>query len=103
MGGYAGEYVTKQVAEVSFAPNRGLTRAIVGRASYTIDINRSMTFETAVRQNGDGTYVKGEYSQASFRHWRTTVNAALIRGEPDDFIGQYRLNSYVGLALRYSF
>jgi len=103
MGGYAGEYVTKQVAEVAFAPNRGLTRAIVGRASYTIDINRSMTFETAVRQNGDGTYVKGEYSQASFRHWRTTVNAALIRGEPDDFIGQYRLNSYVGLALRYSF
>jgi hypothetical protein len=103
MGGYAGEHVTKQVAELSFAPNRGLTRAIVGRASYTIDINRSLTFETAVRQNGDGTYFKGEFSQAAFRHWRTTVNAALIRGEPDDFIGQYRLNSYAGLALRYSF
>ena len=103
MGGYSGEYVTKQVAELSFAPNRGLTRAIVGRASYTIDTNRSMTFETAVRQNGDGAYFKGEFSQASFRHWRTTVNAALIRGEPTDFIGQYRLNSYVGLALRYSF
>jgi hypothetical protein len=103
MGGYSGEYVTKQVAQLSFAPNRGLTRAIVGRASYTIDVNRSMTFETAVRQNGDGAYFKGEFSQASFRHWRTTLSAALIRGEPDDFIGQYRLNSYVGLALRYSF
>ena len=95
--------MTRQAAQLSFAPNRGLTRAVVGRASYTIDINRSVAFETAIRQNGDGAYFKGEYSQASFRHWRTTVNGALIRGKAGDFIGQYRLNSFVGLALRYSF
>jgi hypothetical protein len=32
-----------------------------------------------------------------------TVSGAIIRGEPDDFLGQYRLNSHIALALRYSF
>jgi putative ABC transport system ATP-binding protein len=50
-----------------------------------------------------GLYAKGEYSQARGEHWRMTVSGAIIRGEPDDFLGQYRLNSHIGLALRYSF
>ena len=91
------------VAPSPFAPDRGLTRALVGRASYTIDVNRSVTFETAIRQNGDGGYVKAEYSQARGLHWRATVSGSLLRGAPDDFIGQYRLNSHLTLALRYSF
>jgi hypothetical protein len=31
------------------------------------------------------------------------VTAVLIRGEPADFIGQFRLNSHLALSLRYSF
>lgn len=103
IGGYVGEAVTEDRLSVTFAPDRGLAKTIVGRASYTIDVNRSMAIEGSVRQNGDGLYVKGEYSQARGQHWRATVSAALIRGEPDDFLGQYRLNSNIGVALRYSF
>jgi hypothetical protein len=88
---------------VTFAPDRGLAKTIVGRASYTIDVNRSLAIEGSVRQNGDGLYLKGEYSQARGQHWRATVSSALIRGEPEDFLGQYRLNSHFALALRYSF
>ena len=58
VGGYAGEHVTQNRALLTFAPDRGLTRAIVGRASYTVDVNRSVAFEAAVRQNGDGEYLK---------------------------------------------
>ena len=103
VGGYAGDHVTSQRAILPFAPDRGLTRALVGRASYTLDVNRSIALETAVRQNGDGGYAKAEYSQAYAQHWRATVSGSLVRGEPGDFIGQYRLNSHLTLALRYSF
>ena len=103
VGGYAGEVVTARRAVLSFAPDRGTSRSIVGRASYTIDTNRSVALEGAVRQNGRGLYAKGEYSQARGGHWRMSVSGALIRGEPDDFLGQYRLNSHVTLAIRYSF
>jgi hypothetical protein len=103
VGGYAGEVVTVHRAQLAFAPDRGLTKSIVARAAYTIDANRSTAFETIVRQNGHGAYVKGEYSQARGQHWRVTMTGALIRGEDDDFLGQYRLNSHVALSLRYSF
>jgi hypothetical protein len=103
VGGYAGEVVTERRALFTFAPDRGLTRSIVGRASYTIDANRSAAAETAVRQNGHGAYVKGEYSQARGQHWRATATGALIRGQENDFLGQYRLDSHVTLSFRYSF
>jgi hypothetical protein len=103
VGGYAGEHVTNQQSQLTFAPDRGLTKAIVGRGSYTIDVNRSAAIEGAVRQNGAGAYLKVEYSQAFVKHWRTTVSGSLIRGQPDDFIGQYHLNSHVMVAVRYSF
>lgn len=80
-----------------------LDRAVVARASYTIDANRSAALETAVRQDGRGLCAKGEYSQAQGPHWRATLSASLLRGEPDDFLGQYRLNSHLAAALRYSF
>jgi len=103
VGGYAGDYVTQQRALTPFAPDRGLTRALVGRASYTLDVNRRVAFEAAIRQNGAGGYVKAEYSQARGAHWRATVSGSLLRGEAADFIGQYRLNSHLMLSLRYSF
>jgi hypothetical protein len=103
VGGYAGELVTAARSPVTFAPDRGLTRSLVARASYTIDTNRSAAVETAVRQNARGAYVKGEFSQARGQHWRVTAAVALIRGQADDFLGQYRRNSHVTLMLRYSF
>jgi hypothetical protein len=62
-----------------------------------------LTFEGAVRQNGDGVYAKAEYSQARGQHWRATVSGVAIAGHTDDFLGQYRRNSHVAVALRYSF
>ena len=103
VGGYAGEAVTRSRALLTFAPDRGTARSFIGRASYTIDPNRSAALEAAVRQDGRGVYVKGEFSRAAGQHWRTTVTGALIRGEPDDFLGQYRRNSHVAMSLRYSF
>lgn len=104
VGGYAGELVTSHGTQAAdFAPDRGLTRTFLGRAGYTIDTNRSVAFESAVRQNGDGTWVKGEYSQALGQHWRATLNLTLIRGGAGDFLGQYRRNSHAMLIVRYSF
>jgi hypothetical protein len=103
IGGYAGEAVTTRRGGVAFAPDRGLTRSIVARAAYTIDPNRSVAFEGAVRQNGRGVYSKVEYSQARGQHWRATAGAVLIGGRSDDFLGQYNRNSHVAVGLRYSF
>ena len=103
VGGYAGEVVTQRRAVLTFAPDRGLTRSLIGRAAYTIDPNRSLAFEGAVRQNGDGAYTKVEYSQARGQHWRATISGTLIRGEASDFLGQYRRNSHAAVSVRYSF
>jgi hypothetical protein len=62
-----------------------------------------VTLESAARENGDGLWIKGEYSQALGQHWRATLNLTLIRGDITDFLGQYRRNSYALLVLRYSF
>lgn len=103
IGGYAGEAVSERRSVTTFAPDRGVTNSVVGRASYTIDPNRSVAIETAIRRNLDGAYGKAEYSQARGQHWRATITGVVIRGEPDDFLGQYRRNSHLSLALRYSF
>jgi hypothetical protein len=103
VGGYAGEAITERRTSLSFAPDRGLTHAFVGRAAYTIDPNRSIAFEGAQRDNGDGTWVRVEYSQAWRAHWRGTVSGTLIRGKNTDFLGQYHRNSHIALGLRYSF
>jgi hypothetical protein len=102
-GGYAGQAVTERRSLFDFAPDRGLTRAFLGRAGYTIDTNRSLALETAVRQNGKGVWAKVEYSQAFGQHWRAIAGFGLIRGEADDFLGQYRRNSHIILMARYSF
>ena len=103
VAGYAGEVVTKRRARLTFAPDRGLTKSILARASYTIGPTRNVGFETAVRQNGAGLYAKAEYSQARGAHWRATVSGVVIAGEDDDFLGQYHRNSHVRAVLRYSF
>jgi hypothetical protein len=103
VGGYAGEVDTRRRTQATFAPDRGTSRSIVGRASYTIDTNRSLVFEGAVHQDGGGAYGKAEYSQARGQHWRATVTAIGVGGKEDDFFGQYRRNSQIKVTLRYSF
>jgi hypothetical protein len=103
IGGYAGQVVTEHRSIFDFAPDRGLTSAFLGRAGYTIDTNRSVALETAIRQNGQGMWAKLEYSQAFGAHWRATAGFTLIRGDESDFLGQYRRNSHGLVGLRYSF
>jgi hypothetical protein len=80
-----------------------MAKSIIGRASYTLDPQRTVIFEGAVRQSGDGFYGKIEYSQAMSEHWRLTLTGVGIGGDLDDFLGQYRRNSHGSVALRYSF
>jgi len=102
VGGYAGEAVTAGAASpLSFAPDLGFAKSFVGHATLTIDVNRSLTVETAVR--AAGSFLRLEYSQVLGQHWRVTPGVAWIRGDMTDFLGQYHRNSYASLAVRYSF
>ncbi|MEO8051776.1 MAG: DUF1302 family protein [Acidobacteriota bacterium] len=102
VGGYAGEAFTAGASKpLSFTPDRGFSKSFVGHATLTIDVNRSLTVETAVRSAG--SFVRFEYSQAFGAHWRVTPGLAWIRGDMTDFLGQYHRNSYASLAVRYSF
>jgi hypothetical protein len=103
VGGYAGEWVTKRRNPFGFTPDRGLSRAFLGRAGYTIDTRRSVASEWAVREDGDGAWGRFEYSQSFGQHWRAIGGFTLIRGDTADFLGQYRRNSHVFLTFRYSF
>ena len=104
VGGYAGQVVTNSRNPfLFFSPDRGIAETFLGRASYTIDAKRSVALETAVRQNGQGAYVKVEYSQTFGQHWRATAGFILLRGDKQDFLGQYQQNSNVLVSLRYSF
>jgi hypothetical protein len=103
VAGYAGEIVTERRSPLDFSPDRGLTRAFLGRAGYTIDATSDVSFEAAVRQNLDGVWIKAQYSEAFGAHWRATIAGAGIGGREGDFIGQYRRNSHVLATLRYSF
>ncbi len=104
VGGYAGETTTRNGTQPqTFAPDRELARTALGRAGYTIDSNRNIAVEGAVRQDGDGAWMKVEYSQAFGQHWRATLNTILIWGDIENFLGQYRRNSNASIIVRYSF
>ncbi|MBC8164934.1 MAG: hypothetical protein H7Y20_03555 [Bryobacteraceae bacterium] len=103
VAGYAGEEVTKARNPLSFAPDRGLAKSFLGRAAYTIDPRRSVSTEFAIRQNGAGVWTKFEYTQTFGQHLRALAGFTIIRGDTDDFLGQYRRNSHAFLILRYSF
>ena len=103
IGGYAGEYEKDPTRLVTFAPDRGLTRAFIGRASVTLDANRSLVFEGVARQNGDGFYGRVEYSHGFGGHWRAIASVTGFAGTDDDFLGRYDRNSFGRLLLRYSF
>ena len=104
VAGYAGDAVTSHsAAALQFSPERGFARAVLAQLRYTIDSNRSVAVDTAVRQNGQGSWLRSQYSQTFGQHWRATAGFTWIRGDPGDFLGQYHRNSFALLALRYSF
>ena len=103
VGGYAGEVITKRRSTFDFAPDRGLTRAFLGRASCSVNATTDVAFEAAVRQTLDGVWVEAQYSKAIGAHWRGTLAGTVIAGDERDFIGQYRRNSHLVATLRYSF
>jgi hypothetical protein len=102
-GGYAGEYLTKDRSEFSFDEDRGLAKSLIGRAAYGDDPRRSVTFDGAVRQNGNGLYLRGEYSEFLSAHWRATFTLVGVHGQDADFIGQFHRNSSGVVALRMMF
>jgi len=101
VGGYAGEALTRAGNPLQFEPDEGFARSFVGHAGWTIDPNRSVALEAAVRAGG--SFTRFEYSQVVGQHWRATAGLAWIRGDMTDFIGAYHRNSYASLAIRYSF
>lgn len=103
VAGYAGDAVTARTPTLQFSPELGFARAILAHAQYAIDSNRSVAVDAAVRQNGQGSWLRAEYSQAFGQHWRATAGYSWIRGDDGDFLGQYHRNSFALLALRYSF
>lgn len=103
VGGYAGEAVTRRRELATFAPDRGMSRAIVARISRTIGTNRSVDVEGAARQTGRGAYGRARYSHGFGRHWRATLSVVGLGGRDDDFLGQYDLNSHAVVSVRYSF
>jgi hypothetical protein len=103
VAGYAGDAITARTPTLQFSPELGFARAILAHAQYILDSNRSVAVDTAVRQNGRGSWLRAEYSQALGQHWRATAGYSWIRGDEDDFLGQFHRNSFALLALRYSF
>jgi hypothetical protein len=103
IGGYAGERVTRRGPSVSFDPSRGMTRTILGRASYALGSDQSLAIEAAVRENGKGLWTRVEYTRGFGRHWQWIGSGALIRGEAGDFLGSYRRNAHVVTRIRYNF
>jgi hypothetical protein len=102
-GGYIGESVTRSGTGLRFAPDEGIARSFIGRASYTVDPRRTFTVEGLVRQSGDGAYVKAQFSDALSSHWRVTFTGIGIRGTDTDFVGQFNKNSNASITLRVSF
>jgi hypothetical protein len=103
VAGYAGDDITARTPTFQFSPELGFARAILAHVQYMIDTNRSVAFDTDVRQNGQGSWLRAEYSQAFGQHWRATAGYSWIRGADSDFLGQFHRNSFALLALRYSF
>jgi len=82
VGGYVGEWVSARRGRSSFAPDRGMARSILGRLSRSATTDRTFALEGLVRQNGDGIYVKAEYSQRLAGSWRFTVQTGVALGIP---------------------
>jgi hypothetical protein len=101
--GYAGQTVFDQRYPIYFDPERGLTKTFLAKAVYNLDAPTSISIETATRQNGQGTWSTVEYSRQLANHWRLIGGITAIAGARNDFLGEYRRNSFGMLKVRYSF
>ena len=101
--GYAGEVVTAHGNALQYLGERGFARGLISHVLYTLDANRSVTLDAFVRQDGASSLVSPAFSQSLREHWRATVGFAWLRGEANDFLGQYHRNSFARAELRYSF
>jgi hypothetical protein len=101
--GYAGEIVTGEDTPLAFDPERSLSRSIIVRVAYAVDPRRTVAIEALGRENGDGYYLKGEYSQALGDLWRIPLEQVVITGKDGDFLGQDDRNTHFIAALRLSF
>jgi hypothetical protein len=101
--GYAGQTVFDYRTPTYFDPERGLTKTALLKAVYNPDAPTSVSFQTAIRQNGEGTWATIEYSRQVATHWRLIGGITGITGVRNDFLGQYRRNSFGVFKVRYSF
>lgn len=101
--GYAGQTVFDQRYPIYFDPERGLTKTVLAKAVYNLDAPTSVSIETATRQNGQGTWSTIEYSRQVATHWRLIGGITVIAGARNDFLGEYRRNSFGVFKVRYSF
>ena len=58
VAGYAGDAVTSYTPGLQFSPELGFARAILAHAQYTIDSTRSVATDAAIRQNGQGSWLR---------------------------------------------
>ena len=70
-GGYAGEVIVNRRTVANFAPDRGMTRSIIARASYTIDPNRSAALEGSIATERG----RGLRQRASTRGCKASIGA----------------------------
>ena len=103
VAGYAGEIVTEQRSMFDFAPDRGLTRAFLGRAATRSARRATCRSKPPFGRISTACGSKGQYSEAVGAHWRGTLAGTVIGGDEHDFIGQYHRNSHLLATLRYSF
>ncbi len=126
VAGYAGDAITARTPTLQFSPELGFARAVLAHAQYTIDSNRSVSVDAAVRQNGQGSWLRAEYSQAfgaalaryrrlqldSRRRWRFPgpVSSQFVRaaGAADivsdrDHADAQRLIHFLGVPVRFHF
>ena len=103
VAGYAGSAITAHAPGFQFSPDLGFARAVLLHSQYTIDATRSLSADAVIRQNGQGVWLRGEYSETFGQHWRATIGYTWIHGASSDFLGEYWRNSFALLGLRYSF
>jgi hypothetical protein len=80
-----------------------LTKTLLAKAVYNLDAPTSVSIQTAIRQNGQGTWSTVEYSRQLAAHWRLIGGITVIAGNRNDFLGEYKHNSFGMLKVRYSF
>jgi len=101
--GYAGEVVTAHSEALQYSAEEGFARAAIAHAQYVLDPNRTLTLDVFVRQDGRSSLLQPGYAQSFGGHWSATMSYVWLRGEENDFLGQYHRNSFAKAELRYSF